>query len=78
MNSEAVQKPVADEGAPTIPMAASPTRPKPLPRTTLPASHPAMSPTTKMTSNPWSDKCMLFLQPFDLIRAVSSIAKNSG
>ena len=31
------------------------------PLTILPANHPAMTPTTKMTSSPWSDRCMLFL-----------------
>ena len=48
MNPKTMQKPVADQGAYDANRRV-PTRPKPLPRTTLPASHPATSPTTKMT-----------------------------
>ena len=60
-----------------MPIAASPTRPNPLPRTTLPASHPAMNPTTKMTISPSSDRCMFCPCSFALSRgAVYDIAKN--
>src|SRR5271166_3297448 len=51
-----------------MPIAASPTRPKPLPLTILPASHPATIPTTKMTISPWSDRCMVLPLPFAPIR----------
>jgi hypothetical protein len=36
--------------APTMPTSRSPMIPKPVPRTILPASHPATMPTSKMTS----------------------------
>ena len=58
MNSETVQKPVADEGA-NDPNRRVADETETVARTTLPANHPAMSPTTKMTINPWSDRCML-------------------
>jgi hypothetical protein len=51
-----------------MPIAASPTRPNPLPRTTFPASHPAMIPTTRMTSSPSSDRCIQFPSVLDLTR----------
>jgi hypothetical protein len=60
VNAEATQEPVANERA-GDPDPASPTRPNPLPLTTLPANYPAMTPTTKMTINPWSDRRMPFL-----------------
>ena len=59
MNSEAMQKPVADEGADDANRSVA-DETEPVARTTLPANHPTMSPTTKMTINPWSDRCMLF------------------
>src|ERR1700730_8596475 len=42
--------------APTMPMAMSPIRPKPPPATISPASHPAIRPTSKMTSKLSPDK----------------------
>ena len=42
--------------APATPITRSPTRPKPVPRTSWPASHPATIPTNKMTARLSADK----------------------
>src|SRR6516164_7629045 len=44
--------------APRIPTRMSPRRPKPVPRTILPASQPATRPTNRMTRRPSLDRCM--------------------
>src|SRR6185312_15545747 len=49
--------------APTIPIAASPASPKPLPRSALPISHPATAPTTRMTIMRSLVRCTNFPPP---------------
>ena len=78
MNPEAMQKPVADEGADDANRRVAD-------ETETVASHnlarqpSGNEPDDKMTMNPWSDRCMLFSQPFALIRGlVGNIAKKSG
>ena len=68
MNPKAMQKPVAYERAYDADRRV-PDKTETVARTTLPASHPATSPTTKMTINPWSDRCMLFPLAFAPISA---------
>jgi hypothetical protein len=64
-NTDAMQKPVADERTDDanccIAGETEPFAPNNL------AHHPATSPTTKITINSWLDRCMLF-QPFTLVR----------
>ena len=62
MNPEVMQKPVADEGANDANRRVA-DETEPVARTTLPASHPAMNPTTKMTISPSSDRCMFYPCP---------------
>src|SRR5271157_3473933 len=73
MNSEAMQKPVADEGADDADRRIA-DEAEPLPRTTLPANHPATRPTTQMTINPWSDRCMLFPPSVAVVRSLRRLA----
>ena len=51
MNPELMQKPVADERADDADRRVA-DEPKPAASDSLPASHPAMTPTIKMTINP--------------------------
>jgi hypothetical protein len=55
--------------APAMPMAISATSPKPVPFTTCPASHPAISPTTKMMSKVEAD----MIVPPSLLRAQTKL-----
>ena len=60
MNSEAMEKPVADESANNANShVADETETVAL--YNLASSHPAMTPTTKMIINPSPDRCMPFL-----------------
>ena len=59
MNSEAMQKPIANERADDANGCVA-DETGPVATDDLACEHPATSPTTKMTINPWSDRCMLF------------------
>ena len=68
MNSEAMQKPIADESADDANRRVA-NETEPVAADNLASQPSGNVPTTKMTSNPWSDRCMLSLQP-GTVRAI--------